>query len=60
MASQEGIGRTDTFLCQRANGQDVYVDVKLSGSTEGLIQSSAALVLLHEYDWSLGADIMGL
>jgi hypothetical protein len=40
MASQEGIGRIYTCLCHRANGQAVYVDVKLPGTTEGLIQTS--------------------
>jgi hypothetical protein len=38
MASQEGIGRTYTCMCQRANGQAVCVDVKLLGNTEGLSQ----------------------
>jgi hypothetical protein len=60
MASQEGIGRTYTFLCQISNGQDVCVDVKLSGTTEGIIQNSAILVLLHEYGRFLGAYIMGI
>jgi hypothetical protein len=40
MASQEGIGRTYTCLCQRANDQAVCVDVKLLGTTEGLRQTS--------------------
>jgi hypothetical protein len=60
MDSQEGIGRMYTCLCQRANGQVVCVDVKLLGTTEGLSQNSAILVLLHEYGWSLGAYIMGM
>jgi hypothetical protein len=60
MASQEGIGRTFTFMCQRANGQAVYVDVKLLGTTEFLSQNSAILVLLHEYVRFLGACIMDI
>jgi hypothetical protein len=40
MSSQEGIGRTYTCLCQRANGQAVCVDMKLFGTTEGLSQNS--------------------
>jgi hypothetical protein len=49
MASQEGIGKTYTCLCQRTDGQAVCVDVKLLGTTECLYQNSAILVLLHEY-----------
>jgi hypothetical protein len=60
MASQEGIGKTYTYLCQRINGQAVCVDVKLLGTTEGLYQNSDILVLLHEYDRFLGACIMGI
>jgi hypothetical protein len=60
MASQEGIGRTYTCLCQRANRQAVCVDVKLLGTTEGLSQNSAILILLHEYGRFLGAYIMGI
>jgi hypothetical protein len=60
MASQEGIWRTYTCMCQRANGQAVCVDVKLLGTTEGFSQNSAILVLLHEYDRFLGAYIMGI
>jgi hypothetical protein len=60
MASQEGIGRTYKCLCQRANGQAVCVDVKLIGTTEGLSQNSAILVLLHKYGRFLGAYIMGI
>jgi hypothetical protein len=60
MASQEGIGRTYICLCQRTDGQAVYVDVKLLGTTEGIYQSSAILVLLHEYGRFLGACIMGI
>jgi hypothetical protein len=55
MAPQEGIVRTYTCVCQRANDQAVCVDVKLSGTTEGIIQNSAILVLLHEYGRFLGA-----
>jgi hypothetical protein len=58
--SQEGIGRTYTCLCHRANGHTVCVDVKLLGTTEGLIQNSVILVLLHEYGQVLGAHIMGI
>jgi hypothetical protein len=34
---------------KEANGQAVCVDVKLLGTTEGLYQNSANIVLLHEY-----------
>jgi hypothetical protein len=57
MASQEGIGKTYTCVCQRTDGQAVYVDVKLLGTTECLYQSSAILVILHEYGRILGAYI---
>jgi hypothetical protein len=57
MTSQEGIRKIYTFLCQRTNGQAIYVDVKLLGTTEGLYQNSAILVLLHEYGRFLGACI---
>jgi hypothetical protein len=60
MASQEGIRKIYTCLCQRTNGQAVYVDVNLLGTTEGLYQNSAILVLLHEYGRVLGACIMGI
>jgi hypothetical protein len=60
MASQEGIRKTYTCLCQRSNGQAVCVDVKLRGTTEGIYQNSATLVLLHEYGRFLGAYIMGI
>jgi hypothetical protein len=60
MASQEGIGSTYTSLCQRANDQAVCVDVKLLGTTEGISQNSAILVLLHEYGRFLGEYIMGI
>jgi hypothetical protein len=60
MASQEGIRKTYTCLCQRTDGQAVCVDVKLLGTTEGLYQNSAILVLLHEYGRFLGAYIMGI
>jgi hypothetical protein len=60
MASQEGIRKTYTCLCQRTNGQAVCVDVKLLVTTEGLYQNSATLVLLHEYGRFLGAYIMGI
>jgi hypothetical protein len=60
MASQEEIGRTYTCLCQRANGQAVCVDVELIGTTEGLSQNSAILVLLHDYGRLLGSYIMGI
>jgi hypothetical protein len=55
MAPQEGMGKTYTCLCQRTDGQAVCVDVKLLGTTEGIYQNSAILVLLHEYGWFLGA-----
>jgi hypothetical protein len=60
MAYQEGIGRTYTCLCQRENGQAVCVDVKILGTTEGLSQTSAILVLLPEFGLFLGAYIMGI
>jgi hypothetical protein len=60
MASQEGIGKTFTCLCQRNDYQAVCVDVKLLGTTEGLYQNSAILVLLHEYGRISGAYIMGI
>jgi hypothetical protein len=60
MDSQEGIIRTFTCLCQRTYDQAVCVDVKLLGTTEGLYQNSAILVLLHEYGRFLGAYIMGI
>jgi hypothetical protein len=60
MASQEGIRKIYTCLCQRTDGQSVCVDVKLLGTTEGLYQKSAFLVLLHEYGQMLGAYIMGI
>jgi hypothetical protein len=60
MASQDRIRKTYTCLCQRTNGQAVCVDVELLGTTEGLYQNSAILVLLHEYGRFLGACIMGI
>jgi hypothetical protein len=65
VAYQEGIGKTYTCLCQRANGQAICVDVKLLGTTESLSQNSAILVLLHlvllhEYGRFWGAYIMGV
>jgi hypothetical protein len=60
MASQEGIGKTYTCMYQRTYGQAVCVDVKLLGTTEGIYQNSAILVLLHEYGRILGAYIMGI
>jgi hypothetical protein len=60
MASQEGIRKIYTCLCQRTNGQDVCVDAKLLGIREGIYRNSAILVLLHEYGRFLGACIMGI
>jgi hypothetical protein len=60
MDFQEGIGSTYTCLCQRIDGQDVCVDVKLLGTTEGIYQNSSILLLLHEYGPFLGACIMGI
>jgi hypothetical protein len=60
MASQEGIGKTYTCLCHRTDGQAVCVDVKLLGTTEGIYQNSAILVLLHGYGRFFGAYIMGI
>jgi hypothetical protein len=60
MASQKGIGRTYTCVCQRTNGQAVCVDVIPLGTTEGISQNSAILVLMHEYGRFLGTYIMGI
>jgi hypothetical protein len=60
MPSQEGIRKIYTCLCQRTNGQAICVDVKLLGTTEGLYQNSAILVLLLDYGQFLGACIMGI
>jgi hypothetical protein len=60
MASQEGIGKTYICLCQRINGRAVYVDVRPIGTTEGIYQNSALLVILHEHGRFLGAYIMGI
>jgi hypothetical protein len=60
MASQEEIGRTYIYLCQIVNGQAFCADVKLLGTTEGLSQNSAMLVLLHEYGRFLGAYIVDI
>jgi hypothetical protein len=60
MASQEGIRKIYTCLCQRKNDQAVCVDVNLLGTTEGLYQNSANLVLLHEYGRFSGACIMSI
>jgi hypothetical protein len=54
MASQEGNGMTYTCMCQRANGQAICVDVKPLGTTEGLSQKSAIIVLLQEYGHFFG------
>jgi hypothetical protein len=60
MASQEGIGRTYTGLCQRTDGHAICIDITLLGTTEGISQNSAMLVLLHEYGRFLGAFIMSI
>jgi hypothetical protein len=60
MASQEGIRKTYTCLCQRTNGQAVCVDVKLLGTAEHLSQDSVFLVVMHEYGRFLGACIMDI
>jgi hypothetical protein len=60
MDSQEEIGKTYTRLCQRTDGQAACVYKKLLGTTEGIYQNSAILVLLHEYGRFLGAYIMGI
>jgi hypothetical protein len=65
MASQEGIGKTYTCLCQRTDGQAVYVDVKLLGTTESPCQNSdilarpsahARLRALFLTTWDMGAE----
>jgi hypothetical protein len=60
MTCWEGIGRTYMCLCQRATGQAVCLDVKILGTKEGLSQTSAILVLRHEYDRVWVAYIMGI
>jgi hypothetical protein len=60
MDSQEGIRKTYTCMYQRTNVQAVCVYMRLLGTTEGLYQNSATLVLLHEYGRFLGAYIMGI
>jgi hypothetical protein len=60
MTSQEGIGKSYTCMCQRTDGHALCVDVNLLGTTEGVKQNSAILVLLHEYGRFLGAYIMGI
>jgi hypothetical protein len=60
MTSQEGIRKIYTCMCQRTNGQAVCVDVRLLGTTEGIYQNSAILVLMHEYGRFLGACIMDI
>jgi hypothetical protein len=60
VASQEGIIKTYTCLCQRTDFQTLCEDVKLLGTTEGIYQNSVILVLLHEYGRILGAYIMGI
>jgi hypothetical protein len=60
MASQERIRKTYACMCHITDGQAVCVDVKLLGTTEGLYQNSAILVILHEYGRILGAYIMGI
>jgi hypothetical protein len=60
MVSWEGIERVYTCMCQRAHGQSIFVDVKLFGTTAGPSQTSAILVLLHEYDRIWGAYIMDI
>jgi hypothetical protein len=36
-------------MCQRANFQVICVDLKLFGTTSGIIKTSANLLLLHGY-----------
>jgi hypothetical protein len=60
MASQEGIGKTYTCLCQRSHGQAVCVYVKLLCTTDGISQNSSILLLLHWYGRFFGAYIMGI
>jgi hypothetical protein len=60
MTSSEGIERTCTCMRQRATDHAVCVDVRQLGTTEGLSQDSAILVLLHEYGRIFGACIMGI
>jgi hypothetical protein len=60
MASQEGIGRTYTCMCHRANGQAVCVDAKLLGTTEGLSQTSANFGCMHHVHmmrWQRHSDL---
>jgi hypothetical protein len=57
---KKGLERPIHVCAKEPNGQAVCVDVKLLGTTEGLYQNSAILVLLHEYGRFLGASIMGI
>jgi hypothetical protein len=66
MQGKNGIWRPKKELegpihaCARANGHAVCVYMTLLGTTEGLSQNSAILVLLHEYVLFLGAYTMGI
>jgi hypothetical protein len=57
---KKGLERPIHACAKEPNGQAVCVDVQLLGTTEGLYQNSAILVLLHEYDRFLGACIMDI
>jgi hypothetical protein len=46
---KKGLERSIHVCTKEPNGQAVYVDVKLLGTTEGLYQNSDTIVLLHEY-----------
>jgi hypothetical protein len=50
--------RTHTCMCQRENGQAIFADLKLLGTTAGISQTSAMLVILYEYDRVVGAYVM--
>jgi hypothetical protein len=56
----KGLERPIHVCAKRTNGQAVCVDVKILGTTEGIYQNSAILVLLHEYGRVLVACIMGI
>jgi hypothetical protein len=48
----------DIYCTLWADGQAIWIDAKLHGTVVGLIQTSAILVLLHEYGRVLGAYII--
>jgi hypothetical protein len=55
---KKGLERPIHVCAKELNGQAVSLDMKLLGTTEGLYQNSANIVLLHEYGRFVGAFIM--